>query len=244
MSRARVSFRNAGRVDGRRVSHGVWVASILLLLLVAFSLYVKALPIGVYHNHANDENKIALTFDDGPHPRYTLEILKILDEYHVPATFFFVGENVSYYPEAARKVAESGHEIGNHTHSHPCVKKQSEEAFREQLTQCEDTIKRVTGIHPKLFRPPQGSWNTRVYEIAREKGYSVILWDVDTLDWAHTPSNKISDYVVSNVKSGNIILMHDYHSGGCTTIDALRSFIPQLLKKGYQFVTVSELIGA
>ncbi len=242
MSRTRISFRNVGRTDRRRISGFISVICILAFLTASLIPFASALPIGVYHNHANDENKIALTFDDGPHPRYTIEILKILKEYNIPATFFFVGENVLYYPDAARKVMEDGHEIGNHTYSHPCVKKQTESAFREELTRCEKEIQRVTGVKPGVFRPPQGSWNTQVYEIAREKGYSVILWDIDTLDWAHTPADKISDYVVANVKSGNIILMHDYHSGGCTTTDALRRFIPQLIDRGYQFVTVSELI--
>lgn len=218
----------------------------LSVAVVIFSCMLPraaALPIGVYHNHENDANMIALTFDDGPHPKYTMEILEILEEYDIPATFFFVGENVSYYQETAREVAKRGHEIGNHTYSHPCVNKQSQAAFREELTRCEEIIQRVVGVHPKLFRPPQGSWNTRVYEIARERDYSVILWDLDTLDWAHTPSENISNYILENVKSGNIILMHDYHSGGCTTTDALRMFIPNLIEQGYRFVTVSELIG-
>ena len=218
----------------------------LSVAVVIFSCMLPraaALPIGVYHNHENDANMIALTFDDGPHPKYTMEILEILEEYDIPATFFFVGENVSYYQETAREVAKRGHEIGNHTYSHPCVNKQSQAAFREELTRCEEIIQRVVGVHPKLFRPPQGSWNTRVYEIARERDYSVILWDLDTLDWAHTPSENISNYILENVKSGNIILMHDYHSGGCTTTDALRMFSPNLIEQGYRFVTVSELIG-
>ena len=244
MSGDGVSFRNVGRTNEGRIKQFLAVGCLLIFFSLLFHLSVEALPIGVYHNHANDENKIALTFDDGPHPRYTIEILNILEEYNVPATFFFVGENVSYYPDAARKVVEKGHEVGNHTFSHPCVKKQGEEAFRQELVKSEEVIQKVTGKRPILFRPPQGSWNTQVYEIAREKGYSVILWDIDTLDWAHTPSNKISEYVVSNAKSGNIILMHDYHSGGCTTTDALRSFIPKLLERGFRFVTVSELIGS
>jgi polysaccharide deacetylase family sporulation protein PdaB len=217
--------------------------SVAVVIFLCMLPRAAALPIGVYHNHENDANMIALTFDDGPHPKYTMEILEILEEYDIPATFFFVGENVSYYQDTAREVAKRGHEIGNHTYSHPCVNKQSQAAFREELTRCEEIIQRVVGVHPKLFRPPQGSWNTRVYEIARERDYSVILWDLDTLDWAHTPSENISNYILENVKSGNIILMHDYHSGGCTTTDALRMFIPNLIEQGYRFVTVSELIG-
>jgi peptidoglycan/xylan/chitin deacetylase (PgdA/CDA1 family) len=168
-----------------------------------------ALPLGVYHNHANADNKIALTFDDGPHPRYTREILDILDEYHIPATFFFVGENVSYYSDTAREVAKRGHEIGNHTYSHPCASKQSEKALRDELSKCDDIIQSVTGVVPKLFRPPQGSWNQRVYDIARERDYSVILWDLDTLDWAKTPSDKIAKYILGlDVEYENISMTY------------------------------------
>lgn len=244
MSRARVSFWNVRRIDRRRIAAIMLVLSIISILIALLIIPVVALPIGVYHNHANDENKIALTFDDGPHPRYTLDILNVLKEYNIRATFFLVGENVLYYPEAAKKIVAEGHEVGNHTYSHSCAKKQNEADFRKELTSCENEIIRVTGIKPKVFRPPQGSWNTQVYEIARENGYSVILWDIDTLDWAHTPSKKISDYVLNNVKSGNIILMHDYQSGGCTATEALRQFIPQLIERGYQFVTISELIDS
>lgn len=244
MQRNGLSLRHAGRACRTIVRKTVVWLGAVLIVLVNLMPYAAALPIGVYHNHENNANMIALTFDDGPHPKYTMQILDILDEYDIPATFFFVGENVSYYQDTAREVARRGHEIGNHTYSHPCVKKQSEAAFREELTRCEDIIREVVGVHPKLFRPPQGSWNTLVYEIARERNYSVILWDLDTLDWAHTPSENISNYILENVKSGNIILMHDYHSGGCTTTDALRMFIPNLIEQGYRFVTVSELIAS
>ena len=242
MSSYGLSLRHTGRADVPRMKRRLYKCILCFLLGVSFLVRVSALPIGVYHNRANDDNMIALTFDDGPHPKYTRQILDILDEYGIPATFFFVGENVSYYQDTAREVAERGHEIGNHTYSHPRVSKQSDTAFREELVRCEDIIKQVTGVHPKVFRPPQGSWNQRVYDIARERDYSVILWDLDTLDWAHTPSDKIASYILENAKSGNIILMHDYHSGGCTTIEALRMFIPNLIEQGYRFVTVSELI--
>ena len=241
MSRYGLSLRHARRADGKCLK-----GFAIIFLLVSFIIPEAraALPLGVYHNHANADNKIALTFDDGPHPKYTMQILDILEEYHIPATFFFVGENVSYYADTAREVVKRGHEIGNHTYSHPCASKQSEKAFRDELVKSENMIKSVTGVTTKLFRPPQGSWNQRVYDIARERDYSVILWDLDTLDWAKTPSDKIATYILENAKSGSIILMHDYQSGGCTTLDALRMFIPNLIEEGYQFVTVSELIGS
>ena len=244
MSAYGLSIRHVGRADRARLKKRLSRAIVLALLCTCLTPSVQALPIGVYHNRVNDDNMIALTFDDGPHPKYTRQILDVLDEYGIPATFFFVGENVSYYQDTAREVVKRGHEIGNHTYSHPKVSKQSDVAFREELVSCENIIEQVTGVCPKVFRPPQGSWNQRVYDIARERDYSVILWDLDTLDWAHTPSDKIASYILENAKSGNIILMHDYHSGGCTTIDALRMFIPNLIEQGYRFVTVSELIRA
>ena len=244
MSAYGLSIRHVGRADRARLKKRLSRAIVLALLCTCLTPSVQALPIGVYHNRVNDDNMIALTFDDGPHPKYTRQILDVLDEYGIPATFFFVGENVSYYQDTAREVVKRGHEIGNHTYSHPKVSKQSDVAFREELVRCENIIEQVTGVCPKVFRPPQGSWNQRVYDIARERDYSVILWDLDTLDWAHTPSDKIASYILENAKSGNIILMHDYHSGGCTTIDSLRMFIPNLIEQGYRFVTVSELIRA
>ena len=203
-----------------------------------------ALPLGVYRNHENAQNKIALTFDDGPHPRFTPEILDILDRYGVQATFFFVGQNVGYYPETAREVAKRGHEIGNHTHTHPSMLKTNDTMLRRELLECEKVIQSVTDSSPKLFRPPQGNWNERICSLVRELDYSVILWDIDTLDWAGTPADRIFEYVRDNIKSGDIILMHDYHSKGCSTAQALEKILPELLGQGYSFVTVSELIGS
>lgn len=213
-------------------------------MLTGLCIPCRALPIGVYRNHENEANKIALTFDDGPHPRYTDEIMDVLEEYGIHATFFFVGENVVAYPDVARSVACRGHEIGNHTYTHPCAVKKNAAALKKEMIDCDSVIQETTDTCPKLFRPPQGIWNQQVYELAQKQDYSVILWNIDTLDWAHTPAEQIVDNVLSHIKSGDIILMHDYHSNGCTTVEALRGFVPVLLERGYQFVTVSELLGS
>lgn len=214
-------------------------------MLHAFCFCTMALPIGVHTCHANTSKKIALTFDDGPHPRYTKEILEILAEYGIHATFFFVGENVIYYPDTAREVAERGHEIGNHTYTHISPNQKNNGAvLRKELARCEAAIQQVTDTSPKLFRPPQGSWNEELCSIAREREYEIILWNIDTLDWAHTPAEQISRHVLERVQSGDIILMHDYHSKVCTTTEALRTIIPALLARGFHFVTVSELLGS
>ena len=214
------------------------------LLFFAFAFRASALPAGVHHHHVNSANKIALTFDDGPHPRYTPEILELLEEYKIHATFFLVGENVTYYPEVARAIAQHGHEIGNHTYHHTCPSPQNgAEVLRRELEECERVIQQYTDTSPKLFRPPQGNWNDTLYELARERDYDIVLWNIDTLDWAHTPAEQISDHVLSRAQSGDIILLHDYHSNGCTTLAALKMMIPELLERGFHFVTVSELLG-
>jgi peptidoglycan/xylan/chitin deacetylase (PgdA/CDA1 family) len=231
----------------KKTKHVIQLCAIIATILLIFSqgLCASALPAGVHHHHINSANKIALTFDDGPHPRYTPEILKILEEYGIHATFFFVGENVINYTDAARAVALRGHEIGNHTFHHVCPDQKgiNSHVLREELSRCEKVIQQVTDTSPKIFRPPQGNWNEELYSLAREKDYDIVLWSIDTLDWAHTPSDKIAQHVIERAQSGDIILMHDYHSNSCTTTDALRQIIPALLSRGFHFVTVSELLG-
>ena len=209
------------------------------------TLIVHAVPSGIHYRHVNSSNKIALTFDDGPHPRYTLDILEILENYGVHATFFFVGENVTYYPDVARSVAQGGHEIGNHTYHHVSPGKNIDVTIlQEELSHCENVIQQMTDTSPKLFRPPQGNWNDALYALAREKDYEIILWNIDTLDWAHRTSEQIISHVLDRVQSGDIILMHDYQSDGCSTVEALRTIIPTLIERGFHFVTVSELLGS
>ncbi len=232
------------RATKRKASCAVcWLLAALMIWHTPTIAY--ALPVGVHHRHVNSANKIALTFDDGPHPRYTMEIISILEEYGIHATFFFVGENVINYPDVARAVSQRGHEIGNHTHTHVCPSpKNGRSVLGRELEHCERAIQRVTDTSPKLFRPPTGSWNDTLYELARAHDYDIVLWNIDTLDWAHTPPEQISAHVLERAQSGDIILMHDYHSNGCTTTEALRLMIPVLLARGFHFVTVSELIGS
>lgn len=196
----------------------------------------------VYCRNAKCAGKIALTFDDGPHPRYTEEILTILEEYHVKATFFIVGVNAVNYPNELQKILRHGCEIGNHTNTHCRIKNLSEESLRAEIRQCEDTLYRLCGIRSHVFRPPEGMMNDALKSVASDLGYNVVLWSIDTKDWAHNPPYEILKTIKSQVRGGDIILMHDYVSGENTTCQALRLLIPELLKNGYEFVTVSELI--
>lgn len=206
-------------------------------------IYAKNEDIDIYRKNENNYMKIALTFDDGPHPRYTPQILDILDKYGIKATFFTIGVNAEYYPDVIEDVIKRGHEIGNHTYSHPHVSCLNSATLKNEVEKCESVIFGLTDYRTKLFRPPEGMIDADVRQVLRGLDYKVILWDIDTLDWANTPSEKIAKNVIENVSAGDIILMHDYVSYNSPTPRALELFIPELLKRGYRFVVVSELIG-
>ncbi len=196
----------------------------------------------VYHSKKNDRMEIALSFDDGPHPRLTPVILDILAEYGIKATFFMVGENVGYYPAAARAVAEAGHEIGNHTFSHRRFGRMSEGEMLNEISACEEAISGVWNHPVHYVRPPEGQMNDTVRRVAGTLHYRIILWDVDTRDWAHTPPAEITRHILDTVQAGDIILMHDFIGHDSPTPEALRMVIPALLERGYSFVTVGELV--
>lgn len=196
----------------------------------------------IYHSRHNDRMEIALSFDDGPHPRLTPVILDILEEYGIKATFFMVGENVGYYPAAARAVAEAGHEIGNHTFSHRKFGRMGEEDLRREIRSCEEAIASVSDSPVRFIRPPEGQMSDVMRRVIGASDYRVILWDVDTRDWAHTPPDEISRHILDTVQAGDIILMHDFIGYDSPTPEALRLVIPALLERGYRFVTVGELV--
>lgn len=196
----------------------------------------------VYHRRKNDRMEIALSFDDGPHPRLTPVILEILEEYGIKATFFMVGENVGYYPKAAEAVAAAGHEIGNHTFSHRKFNRMSEAEMRREIADCEDVLSGVTDTPIRFIRPPEGQMNETMRRVMGALDYRIILWDVDTRDWAHTPPADIAAHILDTVQAGDIILMHDFIGYDSPTPEALRMVIPALLQQGYHFVTVGELV--
>lgn len=196
----------------------------------------------VYKSNSQESKKIALTFDDGPHPRYTSKILEILDKYNIKATFFVIGINAKNYPEALSQVINMGHEIGNHTYSHGLLKTKSKEDIYREIISTEKEISKFNGAFSKLIRPPCGMYDNELLEIAEENEYKIVLWNIDTNDWAHASSESIVSNVISKVKGGDIILFHDFISGENNTCESLQIIIPKLLMQGYEFVTVSELL--
>ncbi len=224
-----------------------WATAILTVLLLLLGITIRAdegvTEKSVYSSHENESKKIAITFDDGPHPRYTPEILDILGQYGVHATFFLIGDNVKNYPEFLSRIQKDGHEIGNHTYLHENLQKTTAAEMKHQILKAEQLILELTDQRPKLLRPPGGLYNQQVCDTAAALDYKVILWTIDTMDWAHTPVEQIVQKVEENIKSGDIILCHDFIGGAQSpTPDALRQILPDLLKEGYEFVTVSELI--
>ena len=215
------------------------------LLMAAFSYSGYAQPPSgvVISKNSSKTKKVALTFDDGPHPRYTREILKILEEYEVTATFFVIGVNIQRYPDAFAELVASGCEIGNHTYSHNSIRYAERDKIEHEIMDCQNEIVGRAGRTPSLFRPPEGRFNQCLEEAVACMNYRVILWSIDTMDWAHTPPDTILQNVLRQLDHGDIILMHDYISGQNTTCDALRMLIPAIKSRGYEFVTVSELIS-
>lgn len=184
---------------------------------------------------------IALTFDDGPSAKLTPKLLDLLAAHHIKATFFLIGENAAENPELVAREAREGHEVANHSWSHPNLAKMSDDGVRGQLRRTNDAIKSATGRSPTLMRPPYGSITLRQKRwINQEFGYKVILWDVDPLDWRRPGASVVCNRIVKNTRAGSIVLAHDIHPG---TIDAMPCVLKELEAKGFKFVTVSELIA-
>jgi peptidoglycan/xylan/chitin deacetylase (PgdA/CDA1 family) len=184
---------------------------------------------------------IAMTFDDGPHATNTPKLLEMAAERHIKLTFFVLGECVVQNPDVLRREVAEGHEIGNHSWSHPNLARLSDEGLRTQLQRTEDMIGKTAGVKPKLMRPPYGELTKRQRILANhEFGYRVILWDVDPLDWKRPGSDVVAQRIIAGARPGSIILSHDIQP---PTIAAMPQVFDALLTKGFKFVTVSELLA-
>ena len=186
-----------------------------------------------------DEKKVSISFDAAWGDEYTQEILNILDKYNVKTTFFLVGFWVDKYPDMVKKIKERGHDIGNHSSTHPHMSKLSKEQISQELNYTGNKIKAITGETPFLFRPPFGDFNNRLIETAYENGYYTIQWDVDSLDWKELGTQPVVDRVTRNVKKGSIVL---FHNNAKYVAEYLPLVIERLQREGYEIVPISELI--
>ena len=182
---------------------------------------------------------IALTFDDGPGP-YTAHLLDVLDQYGAKATFFLIGSKVSSQANVVRSIHARGHQLGNHSWSHPELPKLPVDQIAGEIDRTNDAIKQATGVTPAILRPPYGAVNGVVLEQLRLRGMSSILWSVDTRDWADRNSDIVCSRAVAGAQPGAIILMHDIHQ---TSVGAVPCILSALKQQGYSFVTVQGLLG-
>ena len=182
---------------------------------------------------------IALTFDDGPGP-YTAHLLDILDQYGAKATFFLIGSKVSGQASVVRSIQARGHQLGNHSWSHPELPKLSVDQIAGEIDRTNEAIRQATGVKPSILRPPYGAVNGVVLEQLRLRNMSSILWSVDTRDWADRNSQIVCSRAVAGARPGAVILMHDIHQ---TSVNAVPCILSSLKQQGYSFVTVQNLIG-
>lgn len=233
----------------RRIGIARTIFEIVLVLTIVFMAATRPAP-GILCRDCiifrvpTHEKVMALTFDDGPSPVFTPEILDILDKYHVKATFFMIGKNMDKYPNIVREVLRRGHVIGNHTYDHPKnIELLTQAQVIRELDHCEEVIERLTGSRAHLFRPPKGLVDGSVFTIANEEGYRTILWSA-CADHHDCPTPRLmANRVLRRNRPGGIILAHDSISGiRWKDVAATPLIIEGLRKKGYRFVTIPELL--
>jgi peptidoglycan-N-acetylglucosamine deacetylase len=185
----------------------------------------------------------AITFDDGPNPIYTPELLKIFSKVKGKATFFMIGEQMRNYPEVVKQVAAEGHEIGNHTFTHPKLSQLNDKERLAEIEQTENVIEELTGQKPTLFRPPYLDYNQDTVLLLKEKGYPMVgALNLEAQDWEQPGIDHIFNKSREVVKNGSILIFHDGYGDRSQTIEAVRRLVAELTSEGYQLVTVSQLL--
>ena len=197
----------------------------------------KPKPAPIAPTPAVANKTIALTFDDGPGP-YTEKLLDILDKYDAKATFFLIGSKVSARANILRRMQSRGHQLGNHSWSHPELPKLSVDQIAGEIDRTNEAIRQATGVKPSILRPPYGAVNGVVLEQLRLRNMSSILWSVDTRDWADRNSQIVCSRAVAGARPGAVILMHDIHQ---TSVNAVPCILSSLKQQGYSFVTIQRL---
>ncbi|VBB06821.1 polysaccharide deacetylase [Lucifera butyrica] len=183
---------------------------------------------------------LALTFDDGPYPGTTENLLTVLKEKHVRGTFFVLGSNAERYPQLLAEIVANGHEVASHSYTHRFINRLSKNEFEQEIVKAENAISRIAP-KPTLFRPPGGGYNDRMVSELAKRGYTTVLWSIDPRDWEGRGVEQIVNTVVKEAAPGGIILLHE---GKCakSTAAAVEILIDRLREKGYEFVTVSGLL--
>ena len=186
-----------------------------------------------------DEKKVALSFDAAWGNEQTTQLLNILDEKNVKTTFFLVGDWVDKYPDSVKEIAQRGHDVENHSNTHPYMSQLSESKMKEEIDSCNEKIEALTGCKPTLFRAPYGDYNNAVVKAVKSADMYCMQWDVDSLDWKDPSPQQIVKTISDKINCGSIILMHN---GATNTPEALPAVIDAIREKGYEIVPISQLL--
>ena len=212
----------------------------LCIVVIAFMTICLSAVIKIKYESVSassaEKKKVAITFDDGPNPDYTPDLLKGLKERGVSATFFLLGKEVEKYPELVEQMHAEGHLLGTHSYEHVNLCNLTDEKAIEQVDKTNALIEKITGERPQFIRPPYGCWKKNLdYKTSMIE----VLWDVDPLDWKTGNSDVVVSRVLKNVEEGDIILLHD---ASASSVKAALSIIDKLQEDGYLFVTVDEIV--
>jgi peptidoglycan/xylan/chitin deacetylase (PgdA/CDA1 family) len=194
------------------------------------------------------KRELALTFDDGPNDPYTLQLLEVLSQYNVKATFFLIGKYVDQRPDIVREMVAAGHIVANHTYTHPNLICQSQTQFQEELSRCERTLGDAVGEnHAPLFRPPFGGRRPAVFRTLKKAGLKPIMWSVTGYDWSAKSPTEIERNVTKRVRGGDVVLLHDgghlaFGTNRAFTVKATERLIARYQGEGYTFPTIPEMM--
>lgn len=240
------------RVIKRPVRLGLGIA--VLGIIIGFVLTLNAvMPRNhfygpVYSEIRTSQKLVALTFDDGPYPPYTGQLLDLLKEKQVPATFFVIGQNAAKHPELLQRIVAEGHQVGNHTYNHVDLLKADRQAIISEIDKTNQVITDTIGYAPHVMRPPHGFRDAVVMDIMAEYKLKVVEWSVASRDWVNPGAEVIAERTLGKVNNGSVILLHDGDGVAAKlprsqTIAATRIIIDRLAAEGYRFVTVDEILN-
>lgn len=205
-------------------------------IIASASNQSKKLPIYCVEK---EEKVISISFDAAWGNEYTTDLLNILKKYDIKTTFFLVGDWVDKYPESVKEIYDAGHDVSNHSNTHPHMPQLSSDKMVSEIQSCNDKIEKITGKRPILFRPPYGDYNNAVIDAVKNSNMYCIQWDVDSLDWKDPSPEDMKKRVVNKIKPGSIVL---FHNGAKNTPKALPMTIEAILSEGYKIVPISEII--
>ena len=213
------------------------VGEVAICLLLFFIYFIRqAGEVQESMTLPQEKKKIALTFDDGPHPKYTEALLDGLKDREIQVTFFVTGEHAKIHPDIIERMNKEGHSIGNHTYSHMQLTRENRERFKKELIETNQLLTEITGKEIIFVRPPYGAWDK---SLETELNMIPVMWNVDPLDWCSSDVSGVVNRVLEEAEENSIILMHDYYE---TSVMAALQIVDILQKEGYSFVTVEEIV--